>query len=393
MTEETEVVDPRLHEHLRRALDAVPSPGYDVLVQVRRRVKHMRRIRGLVSVAAGASCAAVIGITVSLLPSNSPPGVPGNFEIVSSTASLPVVHRSTPSFDATTTAGGTFHLSSYRGKWIVVAFVSSQGCSPCASEEQAGLVPFAGEQDEQSRSAIVVVNEGSGSLDLPARSGSHWTVIGDSNHRIATMFGVRKLPYTVIVNPLGAIGGAVIGPADSGIIDYIVTPSQLEPLVTTTVGNCTLTISASHTPVHPGDEGREAYSFTCPNSTTHYGSSGIFTPLTHGPLSLLNAGGGAYVTAQYVVTDRRIVMVRLVHTSSHQIFESMSPVWDGNFGITAFIVAASTNQQDLEVQGVDSSGAVLGRQNGSLDSCRRVLRHFRPQLRRIVPARKVPHLV
>ena len=362
MTDEIDVVDPRLHELLERALHAVPPPAPDVLVQVQRRVKHTHRVRVSLSVAVGVICAGVIGITVALLPSRSPSLVTGHFEIVSSTSSIPVVDRSSPPLDATTASGGTFHLSSYKGKWVVLAFISSQGCSPCTSEE-SGLVSFAGEEDEQARSVIVVVNEGPGSVAaLPAHAGGRWTVINDSNHHIAATFGVSKLPYTTIVNPSGAIAGAVVGPASDGIIDYIVTPSQLVPLATTTVGNCTLTISASHAPVHPGDLGREAASFTCPNSTNHYGAGGVFMPFNHGPLSFYDAGGSAYVVAQYLVTDHQITTIRLERTSGHRIVESMSPVWDGNFGITAFIVPPSTEQRDLELQGVNSSGTVVATQ-------------------------------
>jgi len=358
MNSETDNLDNHLREQLEQALTAVPAPAHESLATIRKRVGGRTR-RAVVGVV-GLASAAVLATTVTLLSGSS-----SAFPIVSTTSSLPAEHRSPLPFAAVTTRGEHFRLSAYRGKWVVVAVVTPQSCLRCVATEQ-GVASFVGQDDVRSRTVAVLVNEGPGSLPptLPALSAGEWTVIDDADHHVARAFGVTALPYTVVIDPSGAVAGRVVGGANSGILNFIVAPSLLAPLVQTTVGNCKLTISVSPVPEHPGkDLGLEGYIFICPNSRN---PSGIHDQTLTRPVGLplqMSSGSGDNdnVSRQFFVTDRRIILVRLVNTTTGETLESMSTAWDDQigFGIAALVVPASTDQYHLQVQGLDVTGAIV----------------------------------
>jgi hypothetical protein len=214
------------------------------------------------------------------------------------------------------------------------------------------------------------VNEGPGSLDtadLPANPAGQWTVVDDSGGAIAATFRLNELPFTVVINPSGDIVGQVAGIADSGIIDYLVVPSQLAPLVTTTVGVCTVTISAAATAPSASSVGRDAWTANCPD--VPMGAIGIHDAVLLRPppgVELVPVDGmpddNGYSALEYVVTSQQVTSVRLLDPATGQVLASMAPAWDRSLGL-GFVVlvapSASTDNGNVETQALDSSGGVV----------------------------------
>jgi len=363
MNESIDTLDESLRKHLEGALATVPPPITDGFSQLQGIVRRQKASRALL----GVSCAVLIAVAVVLVPASQKSAQ--SFEIVSATSPIPTSHRPLPPIAATTEQGQGFSSSAYRGRWLVMTFVTPKNCTPCLKTEQ-GLAVFAGEQDEQARSSVVLVNEGPGSLDVtrlrPTPAGQ-WTVIDDSAGAIAATFRLSELPFTVVVSPSGDIVGQVAGIADSGIIDYFVVPSQLVPLATTRVGDCTVTIAVAASGPNADFIGRDSWTADCPNVAN--GAIGIHDATLFRPpagITLVPVDGvpddSGYSAFEYLVTSREVVVVQLVDKDTGHVLASMAPAWASNLGLGFVVLVAPssfTDNGNVVTHALDSTGTVV----------------------------------
>jgi len=139
----------------------------------------------------------------------------------------PLVGQSAPSISGPTLGGGTFNLSSWRGRWVVVNFFASW-CPPC-QQEQPELVAFAyGHRSPGSAGLVGVVFDDSASTarSFMASTGATWPAVVDGGGQIALDYGVRGPPETFIVAPDGTVVAHFDGPMTDTSLDYWLSRAQ-----------------------------------------------------------------------------------------------------------------------------------------------------------------------
>jgi hypothetical protein len=196
----------------------------------------------------------------------------------------------------------------------------------------------------------------------------------DDPHRALHTFGYPAVSCASASFCVAVIGGDAIlyGPGERGRqVQHAVPitpaprprpPIQQESLITTTEGDCTLTISVARSvPKGSSSLAIQGYTFHCPGDS---GIGGSASPLQR-PAGLpvqegFGSGDSYYVSREYLVTDRRFVLVRLVNTMTGQVLASIAPVWDErvDVGFAPLVIPANTDQSHLQAQGLDMSGAV-----------------------------------
>ena len=225
-----------------------------------------------------------------------------------------------------------------------------------------------------SNEFCVALDASSHALIYNGTSWSRPTLIDDPGRALHT-FSVPAVSCASANFCVAVIGGDAIlyGPGERGRqVQHAVPitpaprprpPVQEVPLITTTEGNCTLTISvARNVPKGSSSLAIQGYTGHCPGD--HNAIGGSASPLQR-PVGLplqvgFGSGDNYYVSREYLVTDRRFVLVRLVNTVTGQVLTSMAPVWDERVqvGFAPLVIPANTDQSHLQVQGLDMSGAV-----------------------------------
>jgi cytochrome c biogenesis protein CcmG/thiol:disulfide interchange protein DsbE len=121
-----------------------------------------------------------------------------------------------------TTAGDTFDIDQYRGRWVVVNFFATW-CTPCRIEHPE-LVAF----DERHRTTndVVVVSvafddQDNDIRDFFAANGGDWAVIPKDTNRVALDFGVTGVPESYVVNPNGIVVAKFEGVTADGLDSVI----------------------------------------------------------------------------------------------------------------------------------------------------------------------------
>ncbi len=225
-----------------------------------------------------------------------------------------------------------------------------------------------------SNEFCVALDASSHALIYNGTSWSRPTLIDDP-HRSLHTFSFPAVSCASANFCVAVIGGDAIlyGPGEKGRqVQHVVPirpaprprpPVQQVPLITTTEGNCTLTVSVARTvPKGSSSLAIQGYTFHCPGDNNAIGGSA--SPLQR-PVGLpvqegFGSGDNYYVSREYLVTDRRFVLVRLVNTLTGQVLVSMVPVWDERvqIGFAPLVIPANTDQSHLQAQGLDMSGAV-----------------------------------
>ncbi len=133
----------------------------------------------------------------------------------------PLVGQSAPAINGATLGGGSFDLSAWRGRWVVVNFFASW-CPPC-QQEQPELVAFAYAHRSPGDAALVGVvfdDAASTARSFMRSTGASWPAVIDSGGQIALDYGVRGPPETFIVSPDGTVVVHLDGPMTDASLDY-----------------------------------------------------------------------------------------------------------------------------------------------------------------------------
>jgi len=136
----------------------------------------------------------------------------------------PLVGQTAPGINGSTLGGGSFDLSSLRGRWVVVNFFASW-CPPCQQEEPE-LVAFAYAHRSPGDAALVGVvfdDAASTAHNFMQSTGATWPAVIDPNGQTALNYGVRGPPETFIVSPDGTVVAHLDGPVTDASLDHWLT--------------------------------------------------------------------------------------------------------------------------------------------------------------------------
>jgi cytochrome c biogenesis protein CcmG, thiol:disulfide interchange protein DsbE len=141
----------------------------------------------------------------------------------------PLVGQVAPAIAGTTLSGGSFELSSWRGRWVVVNFFASW-CPPC-QQEQPELVTFAYTHRAAGAAALVGVvccnDTTAKARGFMRSSGATWPAVTDPGGQIALDYGVRGPPETFLVSPAGVVVAHFDGPLTArGLDDWLARAKQ-----------------------------------------------------------------------------------------------------------------------------------------------------------------------
>ena len=191
---------------------AEPDPGAPAPAAPARRRRRTARWVSLVVLAVGAGL-------VALLATRPPQ--------TATEVDTPLVGQQAPAVAGPTVSGGSFDLSSLRGRWVVVNFFASW-CPPCQQEEPE-LVAFAYAHRAPGGASLVgvVFNDAASSARAFLRStGATWPAVVDGGGQIALQYGVLGPPETFIVDPRGVVVVHLDGPVTAAGLDYWLARAQ-----------------------------------------------------------------------------------------------------------------------------------------------------------------------
>ncbi len=136
-----------------------------------------------------------------------------------------ILDEPSPPIDAPTLDGGTYALSSQRGRWVVVNFFASW-CAACV-DEHPELVEFSERHAAAGDAALVGVSFGdrrSNALAFLEEYGGDWPVVveTESAFSIGLDFGVAKLPESFLIAPSGRVVAHVTGGVTADGLDALI---------------------------------------------------------------------------------------------------------------------------------------------------------------------------
>jgi cytochrome c biogenesis protein CcmG/thiol:disulfide interchange protein DsbE len=139
----------------------------------------------------------------------------------------PLLGQSAPAITGTTLTGQSFHLSSYRGRFVFVNFFASW-CPPCQSEEPA-LVTFAYQHRAPGDAALVGVvydDAASSARGFETSTGATWPAVIDPGGQIESSYGLRGPPETFLISPSGRVVAHIDGPVTVSFLDKQLAAAQ-----------------------------------------------------------------------------------------------------------------------------------------------------------------------
>jgi cytochrome c biogenesis protein CcmG, thiol:disulfide interchange protein DsbE len=139
----------------------------------------------------------------------------------------PLLGQSAPAITGTTLTGQSFHLSTYRGRFVFVNFFASW-CPPCQNEEPA-LVTFAYQHRAPGDVALVGVvydDAASSARGFEASTGATWPAVTDPGGQIESSYGLRGPPETFLISPSGVVVAHIDGPVTVSFLDKQLAAAQ-----------------------------------------------------------------------------------------------------------------------------------------------------------------------
>ena len=138
-------------------------------------------------------------------------------------ASSPILGKLAPPVVGITTAGESFDLDDWRGRWVIVNFFQST-CVPCIMEHPE-LVAFS-ERHAPAGDAEIVSVVFDDSVDNVRRffeaNGGDWPVLVEGGSEAAIAYGVTGVPESYLVAPSGAVVWKQLGGVTADGIDNVI---------------------------------------------------------------------------------------------------------------------------------------------------------------------------
>ena len=171
--------------------------------------------RHVVLVTALVALVAIVGLSV-LLVTRQP--------ISATPVPSALVGKSAPTITGAEFGGGTFSLSSERGKIVVVNFFASW-CGPCQVEEP-NLITFAWQQRTHRVVVLgVVFNDtiaAAQAFDVKWGTRQFYSSIADPNGTFAFHYGVTSPPSTFVIDTHGRVVAELLGPVSSAQLNNVI---------------------------------------------------------------------------------------------------------------------------------------------------------------------------
>lgn len=159
--------------------------------------------------------AAVLGVLIAVLASAAPSS--------DRNGSSPLIGKPAPAVSGPALdGGGSYSLSQFSGKWVVVNF-SASWCVPCR-EETPQLQAFTTEHAPQGNAAVLAVSfDPSDVAALAAyfRSAhTTWPAVNDPSAEVA--YGVSQIPQSYLVGPSGTVVAKFFGALTAAQVDKVI---------------------------------------------------------------------------------------------------------------------------------------------------------------------------
>lgn len=156
--------------------------------------------------------AALLAVLITLLASSKP--------VADSVASSPLLGKPAPQVSGRALDGkGSFSLSSFRGRWVLLNF-SASWCIPCRNETPQ-LLTFQSEHAVSGDATVFAVEfDPSDSANLAAFLASNhapWPAINDPSAEVA--YGVTGIPESYLIDPAGTVVAKFFGGVTSAQVD------------------------------------------------------------------------------------------------------------------------------------------------------------------------------
>jgi peroxiredoxin len=124
--------------------------------------------------------------------------------------------QSAKAFEVPTPEGGKLTLADFRGRVVLLNFWATW-CGPC-KEEMPAMERLYQKFREQGLVVLALSNDSEGSTKSVARfvkeSGFTFPVGLDSRLRVASLYGIRVLPASLIIDRKGGISYIALGPRE-----------------------------------------------------------------------------------------------------------------------------------------------------------------------------------
>jgi cytochrome c biogenesis protein CcmG/thiol:disulfide interchange protein DsbE len=161
------------------------------------------------SLAAAFLIAALIAVLAASHPSGS--------------QSSPLIGKPSPAVNGPAlNGGGSYSLSQYAGKWVLVNFAASW-CVPCR-QETPQLQKFTTEHQARSDAVVLAVafdpNDVSNLAAYFRQSHVDWPAVDDPSAEVA--FGVSQIPQSYLVDPSGTVVAKFFGTLTAAQVDTVI---------------------------------------------------------------------------------------------------------------------------------------------------------------------------
>jgi cytochrome c biogenesis protein CcmG/thiol:disulfide interchange protein DsbE len=123
--------------------------------------------------------------------------------------------------------GDDYDLVDNAGQWVLVNFFATW-CTPCI-EEHDDLVAFSNAHASTGDASVVSVIFSDTPDNVEAffeENGGDWPVVLDGDGRIATDWGVARVPESYLVAPDGQVRAKIIGGIDAGKLEQLLAEAK-----------------------------------------------------------------------------------------------------------------------------------------------------------------------
>lgn len=136
-------------------------------------------------------------------------------------AASPLLGKVAPQVNGAGVGGGSWQLSQFRGKWVLLNFLASW-CVPCR-QEMPDLGRFDREHARTGDATVVGVRYDPADRNLARFLVEHrvaWPVIDDPSAVVS--YGVRGIPESYVIDPHGVVRAKIVGQVDAAQVDKVI---------------------------------------------------------------------------------------------------------------------------------------------------------------------------